>query len=82
MKLAVSLPADLFRELEKVRRKRRKKRSALVAEALATWLAGSEREERLRSYEEGYRLYPETREEIEAADRAAEAVLREIPWEG
>ncbi len=81
MKLAVSLPGDLFRELEKVRRRTKTNRSALIAQAVASWLGRSSKEERLRRYEEGYRRYPETREEIEAADRAAEEVLAEIPWE-
>ncbi|MGH7150579.1 MAG: ribbon-helix-helix protein, CopG family [Planctomycetota bacterium] len=81
MKLAVSLPVDLFRELERIRRRRKSSRSALVVQALASWMGHASKEERARRHEEGYRRYPETREEIEAADRAADAVLAEIPWE-
>ncbi|HKB16683.1 MAG TPA: hypothetical protein VKF62_11500 [Planctomycetota bacterium] len=81
VKIAVSIPDSLFREVERVRRKTRRPRSAVVAEAIECWLARSKHADRVRRDEEGYRRYPETEEEIRAAELAASDILAEIPWE-
>lgn len=79
VKFAVSVPDTLFRQVENLRRSRRRTRSALVSEALQAWLARTEREERDLRDERGYRLYPETAEEIRAAERGAADLLAEVP---
>ena len=81
MKVAVSLPGSMFREAEKLRKKRGQSRSALFAEALGGLLERAERGEKVRRYVEGYRRYPETEEEIRAAGDSAALLLAEIPWE-
>ncbi len=81
MKMAVSIPDSLFRELEKVRRRTRRPRSAVVAEAIESWLSRFKQGERVRRCEEGYRRYPETEQEIRAAELASSDLLAKIPWE-
>ena len=79
--MAVSIPDSLFRELERVRRRIRRPRGAVVAEAIESWLSRSKHEERVRRYEEGYRRYPETEGEIRAAELASSELLARIPWD-
>ncbi|HET6203175.1 MAG TPA: hypothetical protein VFI25_10285 [Planctomycetota bacterium] len=81
MKLVVRIPDALFREVERVRRRTRRPRSAVVAEAIRCWLARSLHAERVRRDEEGYRRYPETAEEIRAVELMASDLRAEIPWE-
>ncbi len=81
MKIAVTIPGALFREVERVRRRTRRPRSAVVAEAIESWIARWEHADRVRRDEEGYRRFPETQEEIRAADLAASDILAQIPWE-
>jgi hypothetical protein len=58
-KIAVSLPADTFRKLEKRRRETKKTRSAIVAEALDAWLDGRGFSDEERRYIAGYLAQPE-----------------------
>ena len=70
-KIALSLPDDLFREMERVRRKRGATRSALVQEALRLWLRQGAEAMLVREWEEGYRRLPESAAEIVAAAATA-----------
>ena len=54
VKIAASLPADQFAALEKARRQLGLKRSAVVQEALALWLAARQEGEAAARYVEGY----------------------------
>jgi metal-responsive CopG/Arc/MetJ family transcriptional regulator len=81
-KVAVSLPADILRSVERVRRKLGKSRSAVVAEALDDWLRARELSEADRRYVRGYARIPEAPEEIAATDAiAADAMAGWEPWE-
>ena len=66
-KIAISLPHDLYRQLEQVRRASRKTRSAILQEALQSWLSREVRDGLVRDYEAGYGARPETRAEVETA---------------
>lgn len=69
VKIAVSVPPDLFRAVESERKKIRKTRSAAVQEALRDWLRSRSYAELVREYEAGYAAVPENADEIEAAMR-------------
>lgn len=71
VKIAVSVPPDLFRAVETARKHARQNRSAAVQEALRQWLKSRAQAELVRQYEAGYRQRPEHRREVEAAMRAA-----------
>jgi metal-responsive CopG/Arc/MetJ family transcriptional regulator len=58
-KIAVSLPADTFRSLEKARGQLGKTRSEVVAAAIDAWLQGLDASEARRRYVEGYLRLPE-----------------------
>jgi metal-responsive CopG/Arc/MetJ family transcriptional regulator len=74
-KIAISLPDELYRALEGVRRRSGKSRSAVVQEAVRDWLRRQARGELVREYEEGYRRRPESSDEIEAALATAVGLL-------
>ena len=77
VKVAVTVPAQLFRELEGVRRRRSQTRSAAVQEALRHWLRAQQHATLVREYEAGYRRKPETRREIDEALVTAVGLLRD-----
>lgn len=70
-KIALSLPDDLFRDIERVRKKRGKTRSALVQDALRLWLRQEADAALVREWEEGYRRVPETQREVDAATKSS-----------
>lgn len=80
VKIAVSLPADLYRVIERVRKIVGKSRSAIVQDALALWAARAAREKVITRYQEGYRRHPESAAEITAAEAAAVQLLAREPW--
>ena len=62
-KVAVSIPIETLRSLERVRRKSRRTRSAAVTEAIERWLAAQEVGEADKRYIEGYLRHPERADE-------------------
>jgi metal-responsive CopG/Arc/MetJ family transcriptional regulator len=70
-KIALSLPDDLFREIERARKIRRQSRSGLVQDALRLWLRQQSDTALVREWEEGYRRTPESPAEIESAKTTA-----------
>jgi Arc/MetJ-type ribon-helix-helix transcriptional regulator len=80
-KIAVSIPSDLLRRVERLRRSAGKRRSTAVQEALALWADRESRESDRRRYIEGYRRCPETEAEVRRAARAGAEALAAEPWE-
>jgi metal-responsive CopG/Arc/MetJ family transcriptional regulator len=80
VKIAVSLPAPLYLNVEAARKKFRRSRSTVVQDALAEWLRVERDAEMVRKYEAGYRRQPETRAEIAAARASAISVLSAQEW--
>lgn len=80
-KIAITIPADVFEELEEVRAREDLSRSAFIRRALAAELAGSRRRDRVAEYVAGYRRCPEGPDEIRAAEAAATDLLAGEPWE-
>jgi metal-responsive CopG/Arc/MetJ family transcriptional regulator len=80
-RIAISLPRDLLKSIERLRRETGETRSALVQRALREVIAQKKRAEDLRRYMEGYAAAPETPDEIAAAEASAAQLLAEEPWE-
>lgn len=79
-KIAISLPVELFRLLERARKVFGKSRSEIVQDALRRWAAHAQLDPKVRQYIEGYRKHPDTAEEIAAAGASAVALLAKEPW--
>jgi len=75
-KVAVSIPLQTLRALERARLRLRKTRSAAVTEAIEQWLNAEEVSEADRRYVEGYLRQPE-----QNADVAAVAAAVAATWE-
>jgi metal-responsive CopG/Arc/MetJ family transcriptional regulator len=78
--MAVSLPADLYRALEKIRKQRRAGRSEVVQEAVQLWIDRQRELGLIGQYEAGYRRRPESAAEIRAAETAAVRLLAAEEW--
>lgn len=82
-KVAISMPNDLFRSVEQVRRDLKIPRSAAIVEAIRDWLKRREKEKLIRQYVEGYRRHPERLSPAEAKawlKMAGEAFQRAGEW--
>jgi metal-responsive CopG/Arc/MetJ family transcriptional regulator len=79
-KVAVSIPSELYRAVERIRRATGKTRSAIVQDALRHWLRSQAEALLVREYEAGYRRLPESRREIDAATAAAVRLLSSEEW--
>ena len=80
VKIAMTLPDDLYRVVEQIRKKTRKSRSAILQDSLRYWLSQQEQSILIREYEAGYRKTPETRREVKAAEAAAVRMLAPLEW--
>jgi metal-responsive CopG/Arc/MetJ family transcriptional regulator len=69
VKLAVSLPQELFEDVERARKRRGVTRSAVVQKGLRAWLKAQRDAERSRAYVAAYRAQPES--DAEVAETAA-----------
>ncbi len=58
-RVAISLPDDLYRRVERVRKSRKVPRSTLFQEAVGEYVARTDDEERERAYFDGYRRLPD-----------------------
>ena len=80
VKVAVSLPEEEYRHVEKVRRQLRISRSAVITRALRSWIVANRDKERIHAYVEGYRRYPETKEELKMFESLAGDVVGAEEW--
>ena len=81
VKIAVTVPAELYKSVETARRRSARSRSAIVQEALRHWLRHQAQAELVREYEAGYRRRPEGKREIDVAMATAVGLLRgEDDW--
>ena len=81
VKIAVSLPEDLLEKAEQERKASGESRSAFIRRAIRTTLKQKEKEETISNYIKGYNRLPETAVEIELAQKSADIVFAEDPWE-
>lgn len=80
VKTAVSLPEAVYRRAELLRRKARKSRSQLYANALESYFRVMEIREKEARYEAGYQAAPENLPEIEAGWKASARILPPEDW--
>ena len=79
-KVAVSIPAELSRAVEAVRKKSGKSRSNIIQDALRYWLRLQATAAMVREYEAGYRRKPESTREVKAAEAAAMHLYSTDDW--
>ncbi len=78
-KVAVSIPMETLKSLERARKRLRKTRSAAVTDAIEKWLHAERIGEDDRRYVEGYLRHPEQPNETAATAEAALTAWE--PWE-
>ena len=79
-RIAVSLPSDLLRAVERARRTRKATRSGVVQEALKHWLDQQETRKLVEQYEAGYRRSPEEAGGALGAERWSDEALASEDW--
>ena len=79
-KVAISMPRETFRSVERARRNLKLGRSEAVVAALRNWLREQEEAEMVRQYVEGYRRHPESRQDSRVWSRLAGAAFHQDPW--
>jgi len=79
-KVAISLPENVLKAVEKERKASGESRSAFFRRAAEQLLKKEKEAQAIEEYVRGYKTMPETQEEIEAAHKAGMAILAEEPW--
>ncbi|MBI3184352.1 MAG: hypothetical protein HYZ28_19635 [Myxococcales bacterium] len=72
-KLAISLPEELFDQVERARLERELTRSAVIQTSLRAWLKDEAAAKRLRRHLDAYRRKPETDAEVAEASAISRA---------
>jgi metal-responsive CopG/Arc/MetJ family transcriptional regulator len=80
-KIAISLPEDVLAAVETQRQAKGETRSEFFRRAVETRLKQEQESSAIGDYLRGYKQYPESPAEIEAAHRAGATVLAAEPWE-
>ncbi len=80
VKVAISLPLEEYRQVEKARKQLRLSRSAVISEALKCWIAIGHEQGKIRAYVEGYRRNPETVHEQNLFESLTTEVLAAEEW--
>ena len=80
-KIAISLPADLLRKLERIREKTGETRSAVIRRTIEFALKKEAMDSEVKRYISGYMKYPETDEEKNIVKSTVVKSLDEEPWE-
>ena len=76
----VQLTEDLLRRLDERAAREGRSRSALIRDAIESYLYDEERDRITRQIVEGYERIPPTEEEMEIAERETRDAIREEPW--
>ena len=77
-KIAISLPTENLKRIEKIRKELRIQRSALIDMAVGFWLDNREEQKMIEQYEQGYRKHPESIDEIKVMEKlSADAFAEE-----
>ena len=79
-KVAISLPEDMLKAVERERKAKGESRSEFFRRAIERLLEEEWQSSAVKGYIRGYREIPESAEEVEAAHRLGSAVLAEEPW--
>ena len=81
VKIAISLPDEVFDAIEKERLASGVSRSAFFRQAAEEHLRRQQQREAVDQYIRGYQQYPETAEEIAMAEVTMRYALADNPWE-
>jgi metal-responsive CopG/Arc/MetJ family transcriptional regulator len=79
-KIAISLPEDVLKAVEREREESGESRSEFFRRAVEMLLRRRRDQEMSQQYVRAYQRMPETKEEVAAAYRAANNILAEEPW--
>ncbi len=79
-KIAISLPIENLRRIEKIRKELKTQRSTLIDTAIRFWLDNMEKQKMIKQYEEGYRHHPESVKEIKAMEELSADAFTEEGW--
>jgi metal-responsive CopG/Arc/MetJ family transcriptional regulator len=79
-KVAISLPEDVLKAVEREREESGESRSEFFRRAVEMLLRRRREQEMSQQYVRAYQRMPETKEEVAAAYRAANNILAEEPW--
>ena len=79
-KIAISLPEDILKTIEKERKARGESRSEFVRHAIEKYLKQERESKEVESYVRGYTTVPESAEEVEAIHQAGVNILVEESW--
>ncbi len=77
--ITIELPEEVAQAVEEERQARGESRDVFFRHALDA--AFSAKRDAVERYIQGYRTYPETAEEIAAAQQASVAILAQQPWD-
>ena len=79
-KVAISLPEDILKTIEKERKARGESRSAFFRQAIEKYLKQEKESKEVDAYIRGYTDIPESAEEVEAIHQAGVNTLAKEPW--
>ncbi|MFH1513926.1 MAG: ribbon-helix-helix domain-containing protein [bacterium] len=80
-KIAISLPAELVKKVEKIRKQTGESRSAVIRRSIEYAMERQAMDALVVQYLEGYLKYPETGEEKNIVKATYVKSLDEGPWE-
>ena len=79
-KIAISLPQENLKKIEKIRKELKIQRSALIDMAIRFWLDNREKQKMIQQYEDGYRRKPESIDEVKAMEKMSAEAFKEEGW--
>jgi metal-responsive CopG/Arc/MetJ family transcriptional regulator len=79
-KVAISLPENVLKDIEKVRKARGESRSEFFRRAAEKLLKQEQESKAIEKYIQGYCDIPESADEVKTIHRAGTAVLAQEPW--
>ncbi len=79
-KIAISIPPDVLKEVEKERRLSGESRSEIFRRAMELLLKRRRESELSKKYIQAYEQTPDSMDEVEAARSAARSILSGEPW--
>ena len=79
-KIAITVPEELLREVESLRRTTKESRSAVFARGARMLVRAQERRKQAERYVEAYRERPETEAEVAVMEALARSSLAAVEW--
>lgn len=79
-KIAISLPVEDLKQIEKIRKELGIQRSSLIHKAIRYWLETREKQKMIQQYEQGYATHPEAIEETKIMEKLSADAFGEEGW--